>query len=319
MRRGSISRTLDGGRDLFSLSALAFICLLAFAPQLNATIVDVNSPTTSWTAIRYSNNNPDPSNDQQTGSSEGDIVGNIFHASVYTTFGDGGTPSLTDGTLAFRIRLGADVSPAGFKTALFVGIDANNDGKIDLFVGVNNSGAGDTIGLWNPGTGANISPNTTSIVSTPLVSYTQTASNYSWVPVTTTIDPSVGTSLDLDGGGQNDYFLTFDVPFSDVVAQLSAIGITGFDQNSTLTYVIATATQANSLNQDLNGVDKNYDGSATWSTLGVLSEQMSASGISAVPEINPAAWIALLAAGLIGDRLVRGRRLRARSVSPVAR
>lgn len=319
MRRWTLSRTLDGGRGLFSLGALASICLLAFSPKLNATVVDVNSPTTGWTAIRYSNNNPDPSNDQQTGSSEGDIVGNIFHASVYTAFGDAGTPSLTDGTLAFRIRIGADINPNGFKTAAFVGIDANLDGKIDLFVGVNNSGSANEIGLWDPGAGANVSPNTTSIVSTPLVSYTETASNYSWVPVTTTIDPTVGTDLDLDGGGENDYFLTFAVPFGDIVTQLNALGISGFNQNSTLTYVIATATQANSLNQDLNGVDKNYDGSATWSTLGVLSEQMTASGIAAVPEINPAAWIALLAAGLIGDRLFRSRRARRREVLQVAR
>ena len=315
MRTGTLFRTLDGGRGLFLLGALAIACLLAFSPKLNATVVDVTSSTTGWTAIRYSNNNPDPSNDQQTGSSEGDIVGNLFHASVYTAFGDAGTPSLTDGTLAFRIRIGADVNPNGFKTAVFVGIDANSDGKLDLFVGVINSGAADTIGLWNPGTGANISPSTTSIVSTPLVSYTQTASNYSWVPVTTTIDPTVGTDLDLDGGGDNDYFLTFAVPFGDIVTQLNALGISGFNQNSTLTYVIATATQANSLNQDLNGVDKNYDGNSTWSTLGVLSEQMTPTGISAVPEMNPAAWVALLAALLIGDRLLRSRRIRAREVS----
>jgi hypothetical protein len=310
--------TIQGRRGLFSVRALLFAFALGVLPKLNATIVDINSPTTDWTAIRYSNNNPDPSNDQQTGSPEGDIVGNIFHASVYTAFGDAGTPSLTDGTLAFRIRIGADTNPDGFKTAAFVGIDANNDGKIDLFVGVNNSGAANMIGLWDPGAGANISPNTTSMVSTPLASYTQIASNYSWVPVTTIIDPSVGTDTDLDGGRDNDFFLSFAVPFSDIVGQLATFGITGFNQNSTLSYVIATATQANSLNQDLNGVDKNYDGNATWSTLGVVSEPMSASGITAVPEINPAAWIALLAAGLIGDRLFRSRRARRRELLQVA-
>jgi hypothetical protein len=46
---------------------------------------------------------------------------------------------------------------------------------------------------------------------------------------------------------------------------------------------MATATQANSLNQDLNGVGKNYDGSATWSTLGALADPISASGMI-VPE-----------------------------------
>lgn len=257
----------------------------AFGPHAYASIVDVTAPTTSWTPILYGSNNPDPSNDQQTGSSEGDIVGNVLHPSVYTMFGDAGTPSTTDGDLAFRIRLGADVNPSGFKTAVFVGVDANRDGALDLFIGVNNSGAADTIGLWNPGAGLNISPNTTTIVSTPLVAYTQTATNYNWSAVTLTNDPTVGTATDLDGGGQNDYFLSFSVSFSDVVIQLAARGITGFDENTPLAYVIATATQANSLNQDLNGVGQNYDGSAIWSDLGVLSDGMTPAG-AVVPEAS---------------------------------
>ena len=154
---------------------------------------------------------------------------------------------MTDGVLAFRIRLGADDNPAGFKGALFVGIDANGDGALDLFIGVDNSGSSNNIGIWSPGNGANTSPNTTTIVSAPLVSYTLTALNYNWSAVNTTIDPTVGTATDLNGDGKNDYFLTFTVPFADVVAQLNAKGIT-VDQNSTFSYVIATATQANSLN-----------------------------------------------------------------------
>src|SRR3954454_1433737 len=122
-----------------------FALILAFALSMNGSVVDVTSSTSSWTGILYSNNNPDPSNDQQTGTSEGDIVGNAAHASLYTGFGDGGTPSLTDGTIGFRVRVGADSSPAGFKTAFFVGIDANHDGALDLFIGINNSGSADTV------------------------------------------------------------------------------------------------------------------------------------------------------------------------------
>lgn len=273
---------------LLVLTALAASGLPAYA-----SVVDLTAPTTSWTPILYSNNNPDPSNDQQTGASEGDIVGNAAHPSAYTMFGDAGTSSLTDGTLGFRVRLGADTNPIGFKTALFVGIDANNDGKLDLFLGVNNSGSGDTVGIWNPGTGANVSPSTTSMVATPLVSYTPTASNYYWSAVTATNDPSVGSATDLDGGGQNDFFLGFAIPFSDIVAQLAAAGI-AFDQNSTLTYVIATATQANSLNQDLNGVAGSVNSSLTWSQLGVLSNPMTAAGLASAPEISPGLWVGLL-------------------------
>jgi hypothetical protein len=279
--------------SLRTILLLLLIGLIASAMTATATVVDLAAPTTAWTPILYSSSNPDPSADQQTGSSEGDIVGNALHPSAYTMFSDAGTPSLTDGTLAFRIRLGADVSPGGFKTALFIYIDANSDGKIDLFLGVNNSGSADMVGMWGAGAGLNVSPSTTSISSSPLVSYTSTASNYYWGAVTTINDPSVGSATDIDGGGQTDYFLGFAVPFSDVVNQLALQGIT-FDQNSALSYVIATATQANSLNQDLNGVGKNYDGTQPWSGLGVLSNPITPAGFAPVPEINPSLWIGLL-------------------------
>jgi hypothetical protein len=294
--------------SVFMLAALS-----AFAAWPAAgSVVDITSPTTGWTPIQYSNNNPDPSSDQQTGSAEGDIVGNASHPSVYTTFGDGNTPSLTDGTLAFRVRVGADSSPAGFKTALFVGVDANHDGALDLFLGVNNSGSADTIGIWNPGAGLNVSPSTTTMAATPLVSYGLTAQNYQFAAVTTVNDPTVGTATDLDGTG-NDYFLSFSVNFSDVVAQLAARGITGFDQNSTLSYVIATATQANSLNQDLNGVAGSVNSSLTWSQLGVSSNPMAPTGVAVVPEVNPAMLVALLLAAVIGQQYRNQRRARAAS------
>jgi hypothetical protein len=290
---------------------LGVAILLGCAPAIMASVVDVTSPTTGWTVVTYANNNPDPSLDQQTGSAEGDIVGNALHPSFYTTFGDAGTPSTTDGTLGFRTRVGADANPVGFKSALFIGIDANSDGAIDLFLGVNNSGGANTNGIWNPGGGANTSPNSTTIVATPLVSYTQTVgTNYFWTAVDTTIDPTVGTATDLDGGGQNDYFLTISVPFSDVVAQLSLRGITGVTQNSAFSYVMATATQANSLNQDLNGVGASYDANATWSTLGALANPMTASGV-VVPEVNTGA-ISIALAGIVvtTDFWFRRRRLR---------
>ena len=110
-----------------------------------------------------------------------------------------------------------------------------------------------------------------------------------------TIDPTVGSATDINGDGKNDYFLTFSVPFADVIAQLNAQGITGINQNSTFSYVVATATQANSLNQDLNGVGGSYDGNATWATLGVLSDPLTGGGIP-VPEPSAALVAAVVAA-----------------------
>jgi hypothetical protein len=287
-------------------SRLAFLtCLLLGRAALASMTVDVTSPTTNWIPITYGSNHPDPAQDQQTGSTESDIVGDASHPSVYTAFGDAGTPSLTDGVLGFRIRLGADQNPVGFKGALFVGIDANGDGALDLFIGVDNSGSSDKIGIWNPGTGANISPNTTSIVAAPLVSYTITALNYYWTAVNSTIDPTVGSATDLNGDGKNDYFLTFTVQFADVVAQLAARGIT-VNQNSTFSYVVATATQANSLNQDLNGVGGSYDPNATWATLGVISDPITAGGNPpAVPEPNTVFFSAVVAALAIAHATFR--------------
>lgn len=285
------------------VSALAFL-----STDANATVVDITSPTTTWTPVIYANNNPDPSRDQQTGSAEGDIVGNVSNPSVYTTFGNAGTPSLTDGTLGFRMRLGAEVPPAGFKTAMFVGLDANTDGVLDLFLGVNNSGSADMIGIWSPGSGLNVSPSTTTMVSTPLVSYTITGANYSWMQVTGTSDPNA-TSYDLDANTA-DYFLSYSIPFADVVAQLAARGITGFNENSAMTYVVATATQANSLNQDLNGVSGGVNSALSWSQLGVQSNVMTPASIGVVPEINPALAIVLLLAVVLGQQHWQRRRTR---------
>lgn len=282
------------------------LACVAAAAAANAAIVDITSPTTTWTPVLYANNNPDPSKDQQTGSAEGDIVGNALNPSVYTTFSNGGTPSLTDGTLAFRIRLGADVNPGGFKTALFVGIDANSDGALDLFLGINNSGSADMVGIWDPGAGLNTSPNSTTIVATPLASYTPTATNYAWAQVTATNDPNA-TSFDLDGGNP-DFFLSYSIPFSDVVSQLAANGIAGFNENSSMSYVVATATQANTLNQDLNGVAGSVNSSLTWAQLGVQSNTMTPAGIAVVPEVNSVVGIVgLLVAVAAHQRLKRRR------------
>jgi hypothetical protein len=82
------------------ISAVILTCVAS----TNGRIVDVTSPTTGWTPVTYATNTADPSSDQQTSSSEGDLVGNSTHPSAYTTFGDASTLSLTDGTIAFRVR-----------------------------------------------------------------------------------------------------------------------------------------------------------------------------------------------------------------------
>ncbi len=285
---------------------LKMILLLALPIIGNGALL-IDSDTSFWNEITYGANIPDPIVDQQTGGQEGDLVGDADHAAFYTQFDDAGTGDLTDGTLAFRIRLNRakDYKKMTFNHLLFVGIDADLDGALDLFIGVNNSPNGTgNLAMWSPGTGANTGPSTTSIVSPPQLTFAQAIGvNYDFSMVTAEIDPSA-TNFDIDGGGDTDVFLSFSFDFNHVVSQLNATGIT-IDQNSALNYVMATATQDNSLNVDLNGVDGGTDSTLTFAELGATSDTFSPTG-DAVPE--PAVMM-LLTAGclsmLIGRRLVR--------------
>ena len=279
---------------LVVIAGAIFFCAATARGQITP-----NSPTPQWVAIRFGNNNfPDPSSDQQTGSSESDMVGNAAHPSLYMRYNDGGFGSPTNGYLAFRLRVGADQNPSGYIGAAFVGMDANSDGRLDLFIGVNNQGSGNQIGLWNPGAGLNISPSTASIVSPASVSYVETSSNYGFTAVNSTIDPPA-LSFDLNADGNPDQFLSFVVPFSAVVAAMNARGLTGFDRDKPFRLVAATATQDNSLNQDLDGVTGGVNSSATWEQLGALTQVYSASSQGPIPEPSTMALVSVAAIFLL--------------------
>lgn len=267
-----------------------------------AVPIDMGGATTAWTAITYPSVQPDWGNDQQTGIPEADIVGDPSHAAFYSAFDDAGTASLTDGVLAFRIRVGAEKNPPGFSQVAAVGIDGNLDGALDLFVLVDNGGSADRIALYNAGAGTNTSPSTTSISSTG-VTYVETASNYNWSAVSAVTDPPA-TSFDVDGDGDTDRFVSFALPFQDLVNQFALLGISNVDQNTAFRYVIGTSTQSNSLNQDLGGPNGGTTSTSTWAALGAISMTFTVTG-SPVPE--PGTGL-LLGLGLLGLGLLRRRR-----------
>src|ERR1051325_6588245 len=218
-------------------------------------------PTTAWRSMPFpAGVVSDYTIDQQTGSEEGDIVGAPDLPAIYIAFNPGNSP--TNGSIGFRMRVGKDSSPAGFKGAMLIGIDADLNGTLDLFAAVDNSGSADSIAIYRAGNGANISPSTTTVDSQhPIFTYPTVSSNYNWSMVTSTMDPAVLTSTNpnptnLDGApgiGETDYFLSFFIPFSDLVSALQAVGISGVTTNTRMHYLAATSTQANSLNQDING------------------------------------------------------------------
>ncbi len=272
------------------LGVLGLAAAALTSPFANAQF-SVGSPTTNWNALSYGPGGlGDVKGDQQTGQDEADIVGNTGSTttslpSVYTKLTAGTTT--TNGTLAYRVRVGGDQNPMGYKAVVLIGLDANKDGKLDLFVGVDNSGQNDGIYIWKPATGPNISPATLSVDKRlPLKKYTETAANYHWGAVDSpsatsgvVLDPAANTTLrkDFNGATGTDYMLSFSVPFADVVAALAAQGI-AITSSTPLAHVIGTSTQVGSFNQDLNGVSGNNSSTTPWATLGVLSQPVNGSG-----------------------------------------
>lgn len=295
-------QSLSVGRPFFSIALLWVV--MALLPLSGFASLVIGSDTSFWSPITYGTNTPDPILDYSPQPSA-DLIGDANHPAFYSQFDDAGTSDLTDGTLAFRVRLNKvkNYKKMTFNYNLFVGLDANLDGALDLFVGVDNSPNGNILlAMWSPGTGANTGPSTTSIVSPPQLTFAEALGvNYDFSLVDATIDPDA-ISYDIDGGGKTDVFLSFSFDFNDVVTLLNAKGIS-IDQNTGINYVMATSNQDNALNKDLNGVDGGTTSTLTFNELGATSDTFSATG-DAVPE---PAVMALLLAGcfsiLIGRRL----------------
>lgn len=237
----------------------------------------------------------DYSSDEQATSVESDIVGNSDNRSFFTYFDDQGTISTTDDMLGYRVRVAGEKNPAGFNNVVFVGMDLDQDNDLDVFAGVSFAGSSSVIGLFAPGTGANNSPSTTTIqgISPTYQDQAVQGTNFDFRAVTA---GDGGTTTDVDGG-ETDYYVSFLIAYSDLEGYASSIGI-ALTQDTPISYVLATATQDNSLNQDFNGLPKTFDGSTTWKDLGVLTTPVTVTGSTAGPVI-PEPSTSLLA-GLAG-------------------
>lgn len=270
-----------------------FVALGAFTVAASnsfaAITVSSDTDTGGWKSV---NGNYDYLVDQQTGQPSSDIVGgvggtyNAYDAGFFTNW-DAGTASTTDGTLGFRVRLDdKDTNQGTYAGLLWIGVDANSDGAVDIFFGANNKGNNSSIEIRDAGGQANTSPSTTSI-GNPVTGYvfSETSSNYNYRPVNFSTDG--GTTNDITSGGTDtDYYLSFTVDFAKVVQFLGTQNIAITDA-SPLRYVLATATQDNSLNQDLGNVNGGVNSTSTWEQLGGFSPTMNATG-TVVPEPSAA-------------------------------
>lgn len=288
--------------------------LLLAGASFSHAAVSLTGLSSLWTPLA---GNYDFLADQQTGVAAGDIVGNTQNPGFLTAF-DSGTPaSNTDGTLAFRVRLddhGGNSASPQFDRVFWVGIDADLNGSVDVFVGVNRSGSNNTVGVYAPGTGANTSPSTTSIATVAFYSETLAVSNYNYRAVTA-LDNSGPTGHTTDittsSSGDPDYYLSFSVPFQRIVNYLASTPLPGIalTDAKAIRYVLGTSTQGNSLNQDLGGVNGGTNSSSTWAALGGFSPTVNATG-TVVPEPGTVGILLLAGAGLCLRRSRAGRKNR---------
>jgi hypothetical protein len=273
-------------------------------------ILGVGDPTTSWNVVNFVNLN-DPIADQQTGQGDADIIGDALNAGFYSNF--------DDTYVYYRVRLGKTDLKSGLphlnSEVFWVGVDANHDGALDLFMAVDNSGSNSNLTFQATGPGLNNSPNTTTIVTAqPQFTIAQTALNFNYTFVNSTIDPTV-TNLDLNADTETDAFLSFRVRLvgvagepglQDALSTLAGINITSA---TPLSYVIATSTQNNSLNQDLGGVSGGINSSLTWTQLGGLSHLVSIDGTNTdAPEPGTASFFVIGGAAIALGRKWRRRR-----------
>ena len=289
-----------------SRSLFVFYILLLLGNGVWSAI-DLLSPTSDWTALPYNGANvfSDFTEDTQAVSDDLDLVGYGDQYAVYTRFD-------SVNTLGFRLRLAGDKSPAGFEGQVWIGADLPKngvlDGNLDIFIGVKSSVITFNLG----GDLENISPSTTSIDSqNPLFSIPTSPLNYNWTPVTSQNDP-LGALTDIDGTlnpsntSGNDYFLTFTFDFDQFATTVNGLGsFDTFTSSSSIAYVVGTATQANSLNSDLNGVEGQVNSTTTWTTLGAITPELNLDG-APVPE--PATTVLVISAITFVFLVVRRRR-----------
>ncbi|AMK78524.1 MULTISPECIES: Ig-like domain-containing protein [Methylomonas] len=276
------------------------------------------SGSAGWTAVMYGVNK-DPAGDSQAGAADTDIIGDAVHGSLFAAFDDNGTPdNPNDDYLAFRMRIDNPTSNTYFGGVGIVGMDANLDGRIDIFMSVDGRNNTQAVKLMDPGTGLNNSPNTTTTMALPtgwlpnngIYPFANT-STYNVTAVSAASDPhwgdsslraGPGTGADLTGDGKTDVFVSWKISIADlatvlakpspvdrngVVGPRGLTGISGFNKDTVVRYVNFTQTQPGPINGDLNGVGASYDKNATFSSLGSFTDPMtSSSPISAGPGVT---------------------------------
>ena len=315
------------GSSCLGSFALSFAALFLFASRAHAQVTVSQTSLTGYTVPTAITGGlmVDPTYDQQTGQGADDFVGDgttggngggpgpyygFYKAHALIDFGQGAG---AENALIFRFRF--NLQAASWTGNVRLGVDGNNDGRVDLYFGVSSGAAQQpSIDFQNPtGTAldANTSPNTSAL-----------GNNYSTIAVNAN-DYAYFAAPDgsnyytnKPAQGNPDQWLTFAVPFSTFAANLGARTGTVIDYDWTyLAFVAFTSTQGNAVNQDVYGIGAiSTFGGTRYDQGGGFTTYESGSG-RPIPE--PATYLqfgALVAAGLL-VRQLRRRTLGQRAAS----
>ena len=263
-------------KNILNIFSIILIC--GSTQAITADTIDINGPSSSWIPTLYGSLF-DGGDDSQAGSGGIDLIGNATHPLMYTQYDDKGTDSdEIDDEIGFRLRVNGPESG----NYLFIGVDADADGDLDLFISIDGTSKS-AINLWNPGIEANNSPSTTSIAKDPESEERTNGTNYSFLEVVSiSVDPSATPDVGLDG--KNDYFSSFKLLFStlkQVMFDVSGITIT---KSSELRYMTITSKNTKALNGDFGGIDDNdktLDKTLTFDELGMYTPPVTAEPLPA--------------------------------------
>ena len=231
----------------------------------------------------------DTSTDQQTGQYDSDFTGTSSVPSFFIANGTiGGTEMIAFRTIFNQYEAKINTGVAG--TSNFtsnpvnwrVGLDANLDGKIDIYIGPSFQNNNAQLVYQLPGNSTNTSPSTTSTSTvTNIAQLTSTNFNYQELSSTSAATLFPGWTVQAEGNQtSSDSVMTFALSLSSLNTALAAVGVTGASINSSsfLLFVSFTSTQNNAINQDAYGIDKSS--TSTWTS---FTEYMNANG-RPVPE-----------------------------------
>lgn len=221
----------------------------------------------------------DPIYDQQTGQGDSDFVcgQSLNNPGFFVQFGT------INGVehIAFRILLN-EYKTTGNLVNIRIGFDGNNDGDVDIFMGPSLQSNQTGLVFQGTGTGLNVSPNTTTLTGAFYPTGLGTNANGNALDFTadnfSNLELSDGSTVGNGGnavvtpnniptyydgwvnqaennGTKFDSIISFAIPLGDINAALAQISA-GFtiDDDTLMRWVAFTATQNNSINQDVYGI-----------------------------------------------------------------